>query len=186
MINVIGEELPPRIATKQEMGSARTLTRSVSTLTNSASPVTTPTTNHEKSGQDTNGLDRFLYIRLSIGLHHARLGGHNWSLLIGLVDDKALGGKEHTSDRSRVLKSYTSNLGRVDDTGSTQVLIDVLASVVTEVALALTYLVDYDSTLATGVGYNLTQRLLDGAAYDIDTSLLIGVVALEVLSLIHI
>lgn len=61
MINVIGEELPLRIATKQEMGSARTLTTSVrtlttsvrtltssaSTLTNSASPVTTPTTNHE-------------------------------------------------------------------------------------------------------------------------------------------
>lgn len=45
MINVIGEELPLRIATKQEMGSARTLTSSASTLTNSASPVTAPTTN---------------------------------------------------------------------------------------------------------------------------------------------
>lgn len=41
MINVIGEELPPRIATKQEMGSARTLTNSASTLTNSVRTLTT-------------------------------------------------------------------------------------------------------------------------------------------------
>lgn len=45
MINVIGEELPLRIGTKQEMGSARTLANSVRALTNSASPVTAPTTN---------------------------------------------------------------------------------------------------------------------------------------------
>lgn len=52
MINVSGEELPLRIATKQEMGSVHTLTNSTSTLTNSvralansASPMTAPTTN---------------------------------------------------------------------------------------------------------------------------------------------
>lgn len=67
MINVIGEELPLRIATKQEMGSARTLTTSVRTLTTSASPVTTPTTNHEKSGQDTMVLTAFyIYVYLLV------------------------------------------------------------------------------------------------------------------------
>ena len=74
MINVIGEELPLRIATKQEMGSARTLTTSVRTLTtsvrtltNSASPVTAPTTNHEKSGQDTMVLTAFyIYVYLLV------------------------------------------------------------------------------------------------------------------------
>ena len=74
MINVIGEELQLRIATKQEMGSVRTLTNSASTLTNSAStltisasPVTTPTTNHEKSGQDTMVLTAFyIYVYLLV------------------------------------------------------------------------------------------------------------------------
>lgn len=41
MINVIGEELPLRIATKHEMGSARTLINSASTLTNSVRTLTT-------------------------------------------------------------------------------------------------------------------------------------------------
>ena len=81
MINVIGEELPLRIATKQEMGSVRTLTSaanplinsvraliiSTRTLATSASPVTTPTTNQEKSGQDTMVLTAFyIYVYLLV------------------------------------------------------------------------------------------------------------------------
>lgn len=74
MINVIGEELPLRFATKQEMGSARTLTTSVRALTSSArtlatsaSPVTAPTTNQEKSGQDTRVLTAFyIYVYLLV------------------------------------------------------------------------------------------------------------------------
>ena len=38
------------------------------------------------------------------------------------------------------------------------------------------YLVDYDCTLATGVGYNLAQRLLDGAAYDYEDLRAAGVI----------
>ena len=59
MINVIGEELPLRITTKQEMGSARTLTTSVHaltssvrTLTNSARTLTTTPSNKKKSARD--------------------------------------------------------------------------------------------------------------------------------------
>lgn len=60
MINVIGEELPLRIATKQEMGSART-------LPNYEIPVTAPTTNQEKSGQDTMVLTAFyIYVYLLV------------------------------------------------------------------------------------------------------------------------
>lgn len=44
MINVSGEELPLRIATKQEMGSVRTLTSSASTLTNSVHTLTNSAT----------------------------------------------------------------------------------------------------------------------------------------------
>lgn len=81
MINVIGEELPLRIATKQEMDSVRTLTSSARTLTTSANPlaisartltsfarsVTAPTTNQEKSGQDTRVLTAFyIYVYLLV------------------------------------------------------------------------------------------------------------------------
>ena len=88
MINVIGEELPLRIATKQEMGSARTLPTSVRVLTTSARTLTTsahtlatsahtlatsvrsataPTTNQEKSGQDTMVLTAFyIYVYLLV------------------------------------------------------------------------------------------------------------------------
>lgn len=74
MINIIGEELSLRIATKQEMGSARTLINSARTLTNSARTLassvrsaTTPTTNQEKSGQDTMVLTAFyIYVYLLV------------------------------------------------------------------------------------------------------------------------
>ena len=88
MINVIGEELPLRIATKQEMGSTRTLTTSARTLTTSASTLATsactlttsartltssarsatmPTTYQEKSGQDTMVLTAFyIYVYLLV------------------------------------------------------------------------------------------------------------------------
>ena len=88
-------------------------------------------------------------------LHHSGLSGCWHSrLLLRLVADEALSGQEHTCYRSSVLQSHTLYLG-----------------------------VHYDSALATGVEDNLTQRLLDSAAYDVDTSLLIGIVALEILEL---
>lgn len=67
MIKGIRVEMPPSIATKQEMGSVRTLINSVRALTNSASPVTAPTTNQEKSGQDTMVLTAFyIYVYLLV------------------------------------------------------------------------------------------------------------------------
>ena len=106
-------------------------------------------------------------------LHHSGLSGCWHSrLLLRLVADEALSGQEHTCYRSSVLQSHTLYLGRVDDTSCAQVFVLVLTGIVTKVALALANLVHYDSALATGVEDNLTQRLLDSAAYDVDTSLI--------------
>src|SRR3712207_1670637 len=113
-------------------------------------------------------------------LHHSRLcTWHGGSVLLGFIGDEALCGEEHACDRGCVLQSYTSNLGWVDDTFLTKILVNLGTCIVTEVALALAYLIYYHSTFATCVGYNLAQRLLDGTLHDVDTRLLIGIVALQ-------
>ena len=116
-------------------------------------------------------------------LHHAthtRLCCGHHRLLLGLIDDEALRGEEHASDGCCVLQGYASHLGRVDDTSCAEILVDVLAGIVTVVALALADLINHHGTLATSVGDNLAQRLLDSAADDVDTRLLVGILTLEV------
>ena len=141
---------------------------------------------HKKRGGKQHGLPplrgyEFL-ISMSL-LHHSGLSGWHGRLLLRLVADEAFGGQEHTSHRSGILQSHALYLGGVDDTSLAQVFVLVLTGIVAEVALALANLVHHDSALATGVEDDLAQRLLDGATYDVDTRLLIGVVALEVLEL---
>ena len=110
---------------------------------------------------------------------HARCTAHRHSrLLLGLVANEALGGEEHTGNRSGVLQSNTSHLGRIDDASLAQVLVLVQTGIVTEVSLALTNLLYDNGTFLASIADNLTQRLLDGTADDIDTRLLVGIVTL--------
>ena len=106
-------------------------------------------------------------------LHHT---SHAWctahrhsGLLFGLVNDEALSGEEHASDTGSILQSHTGYLGRIDDTSLTQVLVFVETGIVTEVALALANLLYDDGTLFASIADNLTQRLLNSAADDVDT-----------------
>ena len=124
------------------------------------------------------------YVRLA-KLHHA---AHTWStahwhcrLLLRLVNNQAFGCQEHTCDAGCVLKCNTSNLGRIDDTSLTQILVYIGTSVVTEVALTLTNFLNDYGTLATSIGNNLAQRLLNGTTDDVHTCLLVGIVALYIL-----
>ena len=122
----------------------------------------------------------FSYLKL----HHAT---HAWSCCwscwswLWFVNQYALCCQEQACDRSSVLQCDTLNLGWINDTCLAHILVNVLASIVTEVTFTLTNLVDYDTALATGVGNNLTERLLDGTLYDADTSGLICIVTLQVL-----
>ena len=88
-------------------------------------------------------------------LHHATHAGlshrHGRTLLFRFVADDALCCEEHSCDGSGVLKSYTLNLGWVDDTFGTQVFEDILASIVTEVALAFAHLLYHYGTLTAGI-----------------------------------
>ena len=113
-------------------------------------------------------------------LHHAT---HSWlshrhcGLLLRLVTDQTLGCEEHASNRSGVLKSHTLHLCRIYNTFLAKIFIDVFSSIVTKVTFTLANLLNHDSTFATSVLNDLTQRLFDGTNYDVDTSLLIGIVA---------
>ena len=82
----------------------------------------------------------------SNSLHHAThagLGHWNSWLVFWLVANKALCGKEQSCYRCSVLKSYTCNLSRIDDTSLAQVLVNIFAGIVAEVTLALADLVYY-------------------------------------------
>ena len=119
------------------------------------------------------------------GLHHAahtthaRGCGRHLGLVLFLLYQDALGGEEHACDRGSVLESNTSYLGWVDDASGEEVLEVVGASIVTKVALALLDLLNNNGTLFATVEDDLTQRLLDGATYDVDTCCLIIIVALK-------
>lgn len=80
-------------------------------------------------------------------LHHAAHTSHAGShtgcgtgrILFFLVGNHTLGGEEHTGNRSGIFKSYTGNLGRVDNTSGKEVLIFTRAGIVSEVAFAVFY-----------------------------------------------
>ena len=80
------------------------------------------------------------------GLHHAAHATHSGSthrhigFFFLLVADDTFGSQEHTGNRSGILQSHTSHLGRVDDTAGFHVLVFVLTGIVTEVAFSLAVL----------------------------------------------
>ena len=98
-----------------------------------------------------------------------------------ILTDFAFCCQEHTCNRRCVLKSHTRHLSRVDDSALEEVLIFAGACVVAIVALAVLDVLNDDGAFQTCVGNNLAQRLLDGTFYNLDTSVLIVVVAVEVL-----
>ena len=82
--------------------------------------------------------------------------GASW---LWLVANQALCCKEHAGNGSSVFQSDTLNLGRVNDTRSTEVFVAVLAGIVAKVAFALAHLLHNHSTFTTCVTDNLAKRL---------------------------
>ena len=118
-------------------------------------------------------------------LHHAAHATlahrHCGSLFLRLVANETLSGEEHTCNRGSILKSYALYLSRIDNSSLTQILVNILACIVAEVAFALANLLNNNGTFATCILNNLTKRLLNSTTYDVDTSLLVGIVTLKVL-----
>jgi hypothetical protein len=95
------------------------------------------------------------------------------------VGDYTLGGEEHACDTCSVLQCYASYLGRIYYTSRFQVLIHILACVVTKVCLALTYFIYYHSALLACIGNDLAKWLFYCAADDFYTRLFVFVLAFE-------
>lgn len=114
------------------------------------------------------------------GLHHATHSGvthREFGLVFLLIADNTFGSEEHAGNRSCIFECYTSYLGRVNHTGSTQVDKLFGLGIIAIVTFALANLVYNNSSLNTGVAADLAERLLDGAANDGNTSGFVGIVA---------
>ena len=112
---------------------------------------------------------------------HSRRSSRSSRCRFRLVNQYTLCCQEQTSNRSCIFQSYTLYLSRVYDTSLTHILVDILTGIVTKVTLALAYLINNYRALATCIGYNLAQRLLDSTLYDADTCCLISVITLHIL-----
>src|SRR5450759_1133487 len=100
-------------------------------------------------------------------------------LLLRDVGDESLGGQDHLGDGGCVLKGGAGHLGGVHDALCEHVTVLALEGVVAEAGLHATNLLDHDFAMSSGVVGNLADRVLEGAADDIDTNLGVGIGQLE-------
>src|SRR5471030_33211 len=127
------------------------------------------------------------FYRGKAGLHHAAHATHTahvWHTaasraFIFDLSDHGFGGDHQAGDGSRCLKSRTSHFSRVKDAHFDHVAVFAGSSVVTVVTRTLLDLVDYYAWLVAGVGNDLTQWRFNSATQQLDTNVLIGVVAFQ-------
>ena len=119
----------------------------------------------------------FIYLKRKLELHHSAHASHSGSahwhfrFIFLLFYNYTFSSQEHTSDRSCIFQSYTSNLSRVYYTGSVQVFVNIQTSVVTKVTLAFTYFLNNYRTFFTSVSNDLTKWFFDSTFDDFNTGL---------------
>src|SRR3954463_7135344 len=87
------------------------------------------------------------------------------SLLLRDLDDHGFSGEQETGDGSRVLECCSGHLGRVDNAGLHQVLVDASFGVVAKVLfLGREYFSYNNRAFFAGIGDNLAQWLFEGPA----------------------
>src|SRR6185437_4701276 len=107
---------------------------------------------------------------LITAVHIAVTSGQRRSLGLGKFHHHGFSGEQETGDRSCVLQCRSGHLGRVDDAGLHQILVDACFGVVSEVkVLGREYLGGHHRTLFAGIGGDLAQRLFEGSAHDLCT-----------------
>src|SRR6266487_662925 len=106
---------------------------------------------------------------------HATAARHRGYLaVLLLLHHHALGGEQQSRDGRGVLQRRARDLGRVDDAGRDQILVLVGLGVVAEVELGrLLHLAHDDRALGTRVLHDDPDRLLERAADDLDSRLLV-------------
>ena len=111
------------------------------------------------------GSSFFIFSNRKPELHHSTHSSHSGSahwhfrFVFLLFYNYTFSSQEHTSERSCIFQSNTSNLSRVYYTGSMQIFVNVQTSVVTKVTLAFTYFLNNYRTFFTGICYNFAKRL---------------------------
>src|SRR5690606_6963308 len=111
---------------------------------------------------------------------HATHVRHGWSRCV--CHDFCyghFGGQQQAGDRSCVLQSSTSHLGWVQNALLDQVTVFASSGVVTVGAGAAGYLVDNHAGFFAGVGDDGAQRSFDSTQDQLDTGVLVGVVAFQ-------
>src|SRR5712691_1768963 len=95
-------------------------------------------------------------------------------LLLRLLGDDCLGGKEQRRDRRSVLQCRTRDLSRVENAGLEHV--DVLAArgVESETSVKVAHLLGHHAALKASVDSDLLERLLQRAAHDVRTGCLVA------------
>src|SRR5579859_7704414 len=89
------------------------------------------------------------------------------------------GGEDQAGNRRRVLQCVAGNLGGVEHPHLHHVPVLTCRGVVAEIALAFSNLVEHHRRLIAGIGDDPAQRLFQSAHYDLDTRVLVVVLALE-------
>src|SRR5574343_1308311 len=133
--------------------------------------------------------EREVALRQSLHAHaahatHAAHVGHAAGRCVVLRSfcHHALGGQHQCRHRSGVLQCSASHLGGVQNTHFDHVAIGVVGSVEAVVALASQHGIDHHAGLATGVGHDFAQGGFDGLEHQLDASVLVSVVPLDLAS----
>src|SRR5690606_797159 len=100
-------------------------------------------------------------------------------VLLRRFGDHRFRGDHQAGDRGRVLQRGAGDLGWIQDAEFDHVAVFAGGRVVTVVALAFGDLVEDHARLFTGIGDDLAQRRFHRATGDLDTVVLVFVVALE-------
>ena len=98
--------------------------------------------------------------------------GVSFTSSLGLreIGDETLSGEKQTGDRSGVLKSAASHLGRVDHPTSYEIFVGVASDVITNVTGLVLHVLNNEGTFAACVCGELAKRSFDSAHDDVSTS----------------
>src|SRR5690349_9724967 len=120
--------------------------------------------------------------KLHVHAHAAHAAGHaarHRCIFLRQFADSCVRRQQQASNRSCVLQCRTRHLGRVDDTSFHQVTVLARCRVVAVVALACCNCCHHDAGFFAAVRDDLAQRLFHCAQNDLDTCVLVSVVALH-------
>src|SRR5690606_19129742 len=134
---------------------------------------------HPDAGLEANGLEAAHATHTAHAAHTTHVGHGRSRLVVNDFSHCGFGREQQAGYRRCVLQCSAGYLGGVQYALLNQVTVFAGSGVVTIVALAVGHVVDHNAGLIAGVGNNGAQWSFNSAQDQLDTGVLIGVVALE-------